>query len=91
MPTREPLTPEQRSLRARIAAHKLHATHDSREITAPARQAFDQRFEDEVDPDRVLPEAERRRRVEQARKAYFTQLALASSKARRKGGGDAAA
>jgi hypothetical protein len=37
---------------------------------------FDQRFLDEVDPERKLPEAERQRRAEHARKAYFTALAL---------------
>lgn len=80
------LTPEQRSLRARIAAHSKHAKHDSVESTAPARAAFLARFEREVDPDGVLPEAERRRRAEHARSAYFGRLSLKSSKARRKAG-----
>jgi hypothetical protein len=40
-------------------------------------------FIDQVDPDRVLPEAERERRAAQARKAYFAGLALASAKSRR--------
>lgn len=83
------LSPSQRSMRARIGAHALHATHDSRELTAPARAAFLARFEAEVDPDGVLPEVERRRRAEHARKAYFAKLALASAKARRKGAADA--
>jgi hypothetical protein len=39
---------------------------------------------DEVDPDRELPEAERFRRAEHAKKAYFTRLALKSAQARRK-------
>lgn len=81
------LTPSERSLRARLAAHTLHATHDSRELTKSAREAFLKRFEDQVDPDRTLPEAERLRRAEQARKAYFTSLALKSARARRKVGG----
>jgi hypothetical protein len=76
------LTPEQRSLRARLAAHTLHAKVDSREHTASARRAFLDRFEREVDPDGVLPEAERKRRAEHARKAYFAALALKSSQAR---------
>lgn len=76
------MTPEQRVLRAKLAAHTLHAEVDSREHTAPARRAFMARFEDEVDPDHVLPEAERRRRAEHARKAYFTRLALKSTQAR---------
>ena len=83
------MTPEERTMRARLAAHTLHATHDSREITAPARAAFQSRFEREVDPDGELPSDERARRAAQARKAYYTRLALASAKARRKGGGDA--
>lgn len=78
-------------MRARIGAHALHASHDSRELTVPARAAFLARFEAEVDPDGILPEAERRRRAEHARKAYFARLALASAKARRKGAADAAA
>lgn len=76
------LSPSQRSQRARLAAYQLHATHDSREITAPARTAFLARFIEEVDPDRVLPEKERQRRASCARKAYFTKLALLSAKAR---------
>jgi hypothetical protein len=84
------LSPSERSLRARLAAHTMHATHDSREITKPARDAFLARFEREVDPDGKLPEAERRRRAEQAKRAYFTRLAFQSAKARRaRAGGDA--
>jgi hypothetical protein len=75
------LTPEQRSLRARMAAYALH---DPGVTTKRARDAFMARFERQVDPDRTLPEAERRRRVEAARKAYFLGLALKSAKARRK-------
>jgi hypothetical protein len=44
------------------------------------------RFEDQVDPHRVLPNAERQRRAEQAKKAYFTRLALKSVQARRRRG-----
>ena len=39
---------------------------------------------DEVDPDRTLRSAERARRAEHAKKAYFTRLALKSAQARRK-------
>jgi hypothetical protein len=76
------MTPEQRSMRARIGAYSLHAKHDPRVTTEPARRAFLSRFEREVDPEGVLPERERLRRAEYARKAYFTRLALASAKAR---------
>lgn len=77
------MTPAERSLQARLAAHSLHASVDSREHTEPARRAFMARFDDQVDPDRVLPETERRRRADQARKAYFIRLALKSAQARR--------
>ncbi len=79
-----PLTPEERSLRARRAAHVMHSKHNSREVTAAARAAALDRFDHEVDPDGVLPEAERKRRAEHARKAYFLELAFKSAKARRK-------
>ncbi len=52
--------------------------------TAPARSAFLARFDDEVDPDRVLSPTERARRSEAARRAYMTRLALKSSLARSK-------
>ena len=78
------LSPEQRSQRSRLAAHTLHSQVDSAQHTEPARRAFMQRFEHQVDPDRALPDAERARRAEQAKKAYFTRLAFQSAKARRK-------
>ena len=78
------LTPEQRVLNSRIAAYSLHSKYDSRELTAPARDKFMARFENEVDPDRVLPQAERKRRAEHAKKAYFTRLAYKSAKARKR-------
>jgi hypothetical protein len=88
-------SPAERSLRARLAAHTLHARGDTRQTTATARAAFLARFEREVDPDSRLDPAERRRRAEQARRAYFTRLSLAAVKARRakraeRLGGDAA-
>jgi hypothetical protein len=76
------LSHRQRSLAGRIGAYSVHAKYDSRELTAPGRKAFLDRFEREVDPEGLLPEAERLGRAEYARKAYFTKLALASAKAR---------
>jgi hypothetical protein len=71
-------------LRARAAVETSWAnTSDVDARTKPGRDAFLAKFEDEVDPDRVLPELERKRRAEHARKAYFAKLALASAKARR--------
>jgi hypothetical protein len=89
-----PLSPAQRTLRARAAAHAQWASEpDPTGRTAPARSAFLSRFEREVDPDGRLDPAERARRAQHARKSYFTRLALASSRARamrRAGGSDAA-
>ena len=80
-----PLTPEQRSLRARLAAYEQQAKHDTRETTRKARESFLARFEEQVDPDRELPEAERQRRALAARKAHFTRLALRSARVRAAG------
>lgn len=78
------LTPEQRSLRARLGGLATASRHDSKKLTAPAREAFEKRFLDQVDPDRALPEAERLRRAAAARKLYFADLAFRSARARRK-------
>jgi hypothetical protein len=79
------VTPEERSLQARIAAHSLHAkVIDPTAHTAPARPAFLDRFERQVDPDGLLSNEERHRRAEHARKAYFLNLARKSARARRK-------
>ena len=81
------LSPSQRSLRARLAAHAMHA-NDSRAVTANARKAFVERFERQVDPDCVLPVAERQRRAEHAMCAHITRLALRSAQARRTRGAE---
>ena len=77
-------TPEERALASRIGAHAKWAKVDRVEGTAVARKAFLDRFEREVDPEGILPAAERARRAEHARKAYFQRLALKSAKVRRK-------
>ncbi len=77
------LSPEERAMRGRIGAYVTHSRHDPRETTAKARATFLDQFERQVDPDGVLPEAERLRRAEAARKAYFTRLAYKSAKARK--------
>jgi hypothetical protein len=69
-------------LRAKIGAFSLHAQGGTN--TRPARRAFLARFETEVDPERVLPEQERQRRADCARKAYFARLALRSVETRAK-------
>lgn len=79
---RESLTQSERAQRGRIGAYLMHARHDPRSTTAAARSAFSQRFLDMVDPNRTLPEPERLRRADAARKAYFVQLAYRSAVAR---------
>ena len=81
-PGNEPASRAERSLRARLAAYALHAQRDPRETTANGRAAFLARFDREVDPEGVLEPEERRRRAEQARRAYFARLSLAAVKAR---------
>ena len=79
----ESLTADQRALRSSIAAHESWAnTTDPSARTEPARKAFLRRFEDQVDPDRVLPDDERIRRAESARKAHFQRLAFQSARSR---------
>jgi len=90
------MNPSERALRARLAAHAMHGRNDARATTAKARAAFLARFERQADPEGRLPPAERQRRAQQLRRAYFARLALASAKARRarrraaKGGEEAA-
>ena len=78
------LDPREAALRGKIGAFVLHARHDPRETTAKARRAFLERFEREVDPDGTLPEPERLRRAESARKAHFARLAPRSAQSRAK-------
>ena len=77
------LSPAERQERARLGAHSMLAKNDPKLSTRNGRAAFTKRFVDEVDPSRVLPEAERARRAEHAKKAYFARIALESMKARR--------
>jgi hypothetical protein len=77
------LSPHEASLRGRIGAYAAHARHDTRELTRAAREAFLTRFLDQVDPNRVLPETERQRRADAARRAHMARLALSSARSRR--------
>jgi hypothetical protein len=80
-----PLSPAERALRSRIAAAERWAHEpDRQEATRPARDAFLAKFEDQVDPDRKLPPAERQRRAEHARRAHMLRLAKRSAHARRR-------
>jgi len=82
---------DERSLAATAGAHASWArTGDRFARTAPARAAFLDRFERQVDPDMVLPADERARRAGHAKRSYFASLALESAKARRRRSGQVA-
>lgn len=82
------LTPEQRALRARIAAHtRWSKARDRAAELAKARAAFKSRFEQEVDPNNEMTPEARALAAESARKAYYTRLAYKSALARSKSGG----
>jgi hypothetical protein len=53
-------------------------------MTGAAHRGFRARFEREVDPEGILPPAERAARAERARRAYMLTLAVRSAAARRK-------
>lgn len=76
------LTPEQRRLNGRIGAMKVHAS--GRTTTRRAREAFFAKFEREVDPDGVLSPAERTKRAEYARRAFYLRLSAKSAAARKR-------
>ncbi|WP_206442949.1 hypothetical protein [Candidatus Protofrankia californiensis] len=83
---RTPLTPEQRRLRAQIAAHASHVNHDPRQRTAAARAATPvclPYWERKVRAEHPnLDDAEVTRRASHLHKAHMRRLSLASSKAR---------
>lgn len=77
------MTPEQRRMRASLAANEMWArTPDRSQRTAAARQGALDRFEKQVDPDGVLSPVERAARAENAQRAHMQRMALASSRAR---------
>lgn len=78
-----PLSAAERTLRARLAANTRWSREDPTLNGARARAGLEAKFLREVDPDGVLPEPERRRRAECARKAHYQRMALASARARR--------
>ena len=81
------VSPNVRALIGRANAHEKWARCPDRSAaTAPARAAFMDKFEKQVDPDGVLSPAERAIRASHARKAYFTRLAAKSAQARSKVG-----
>ena len=87
------LTPEQRTLRAQIAANTRWSKENPTANAVRGQAGLLARFEREARAaDPTAPDAEIARRAERARQAHMQRLALASSRARaaRKGGdGDA--
>jgi hypothetical protein len=79
------LTPEQRTLRARIASNTRWAKTSGAEAKANgerAQRGLLERFAREIDPDETLHPVERYKRAERMRQAHMQRLSLASSKAR---------
>jgi hypothetical protein len=89
-----PLTPEQRRIRASVAAHARWSQEDPAANAQRGQAGLLARFDREVrEAEPGLTEAEYSRRAESAYRAHMARLSLASSKARatRKAGGDRAA
>jgi len=74
--------PKSKSLLHQYVANTRWAHEDPTEQGKIMRAGLERRFLDEVDPERVLPEAERHRRAAKARQAFYQRLAMASVKAR---------
>jgi hypothetical protein len=83
-----------KSLPHQIAANVRWSREEPTEQGRIPRAGLEAKFLREVDPSNELSEAERIRRAECARKAYYQRLALISAKARKArkasqvGGGD---
>ena len=60
--------------RGRIGAHTQHSRHDTRETTKAAHAGRKKKYLRLVDPDGVLPEAERERRAYSLMCADMTRL-----------------
>ena len=84
MPSKDP---NLRRLHARLGAYALHSFYDSRELTANARAAADQRFMEMIDPTGNLRHAdpkEAERRAAMARRAHFQRMAVISVQNRKR-------
>lgn len=73
---RSDMSPAARRARASYAAHVSHRGGDGLRRTAAARLTFAQRFAELVDPTGSLTEAERQRRGERLRAAWFAYIRL---------------
>lgn len=72
---------------AKVAANTRWAQEgDRRAATQAARDAMERKFEDQVDPDRVLDPVDRAKRVKNAKAAYYGRIGRmrAASRASRK-------
>jgi hypothetical protein len=76
------VTPGARRLQGRAGAFRMHSMYDVRETSKAGRDAAWEKFLAQVDPERILPAAERERRAEAARKAHMSSIALKSVQAR---------
>lgn len=80
-------TPEAKARRttaAKIAAHTRWAMEpDRRAATQAMRDGLQRKFEDAVDPDRVLDPIERATRVESYKRAYYLRITQKSAETRR--------
>lgn len=76
--------PKVRTVSAKIAADTRWAFEPDRTAaTAPAREGFRRKFERLVDPDGTLDPAERAKRAENLRRAYYQTMALKRENARK--------
>jgi hypothetical protein len=84
---REEVNAATKDINRQIAAEiSWSHTHDRSARTKPARKAFLDRFEREVDPEGTLPPEERRQRARHALRAHMLRLAKQSANARQKSG-----
>lgn len=74
----------ERATWGRIGGLTAWSLNDAATMVGPAHRGFRRRFENLVDPDRVLPEAEREARADRARRAHMLTLAAKSAAARKK-------
>lgn len=82
-PEKPKLSPKLRSAINTVNAHKSWAKTPNRTArTAAGRAAALDRFEKQVDPDGVLDPVERAKRAENAKTAFFREIALKSAAAR---------
>jgi len=82
-----PLSPAERSLRAKVAAYARWADtpdpDDRRKATEPGRRAAIDQWMHKADPDGVLSPEARRNRAEALRRQHMALIAFKSSTSRR--------